>query len=201
MKKGREGGREGKINKKTEEKKTEEKRRKYFVSMAMIVGPTLLESLDLEYSVHSLPKAHKDDIRAVFPQLQEAQLKNLLVVSTCQRAREDLVTVGEKVEHEKDRLLRVFTEWALDLCKALEQQQGYWSDYIDPCSGLSMVHRDSQSIYDEVAALSVLRGYKVSNAGCCKVVLHPQWGSFIYPATFFTLAPQKELQQAIDNTA
>ena len=164
------------------------------------MGPTLLSSLDLEYSVHSVPKAHKDDIRAVFPQLKEEDLEHLLVVPTCQRAREDLVKVGEKVEEEKDRLLRVFTDWSLALCKTLEEEKGYWSDYIDPCSGLSMVHRDSQSIYDEVAALSVLRGYKCSNAGCCKVVLHPQWGSFIYPATFFTLAPEKELKDAIENT-
>lgn len=68
------------------------------------VAPTLLDnaSVDLEYSVHSVPKAHRDDVAAIFPGVD---LDRVLVVPTCQRAREDLVTVGEKVEQEKDRLL------------------------------------------------------------------------------------------------
>ena len=63
-----------------------------------------------------------------------------------------------------------------------------------------MVHRNSQAIYDEVNALALLRSYKTANAGCCKVVLHPKWGSFIYPATFFTTAPLAALEEAIDTT-
>ena len=99
---------------------------------------------------------------------------------------------------EKDRLLEVFCGWSKSLCSALEED-GHWSDYIDPCSGLPMIHRDSQAVYDEVSALSVSRGYKCSNAGCCKVVLHPQWGSFVYPATLLTAAPLDVLLGHIDD--
>ena len=71
------------------------------------MAPTLLEALDLEYAIHAVPKAHRDDIKAVFPTLTADQLDALKIVSTCQRAREDLVKMGEKIENEKDRLLRV----------------------------------------------------------------------------------------------
>jgi hypothetical protein len=32
-----------------------------------------------------------------------------------------------------------------------------------------MVHQEGNIVYAEVEALSVLMGYKTSNAGCCKV--------------------------------
>ena len=35
------------------------------------------------------------------------------------------------------------------------------------------------------------------NAGCCKVLLHPTWGSAVYPATLFTTAPLDKLLEAI----
>jgi hypothetical protein len=34
-----------------------------------------------------------------------------------------------------------------------------------------MVHQEGNIVYAEVEALSVLMGYKTSNAGCCKVRL------------------------------
>jgi hypothetical protein len=40
-----------------------------------------------------------------------------------------------------------------------------------------MVNKDSQQIYGEVDALVTLLNYQVTNSGCCKVVLHPTWGS------------------------
>jgi len=74
---------------------------------------------------------------------------------------------------------------------------GYWADYIDPCSGLPMVNRDSGSVYGEVQALVSLLGYQTQNAGCCKIVLHPRWGSSVYPASIFTKATIDAVKAAI----
>lgn len=54
-------------------------------------------------------------------------------------------------------------------------------------------------VYNEVDALSTLLGYQLQNAGCCKVVFHPTWGSSIYPSTLFAIAPKEELILAIQN--
>ena len=59
-------------------------------------------------------------------------------------------------------------EFARLVCAALAGA-GHWADYIDPCSGLPMVHQDTGAVYGEVEALSSLLGYKTQNAGCCKV--------------------------------
>jgi hypothetical protein len=52
-----------------------------------------------------------------------------------------------------------------------------------------MVHKEGAGIYGEVDALVTLLGYATANAGCCKVALHPRWGSAVYPASLLTKAP------------
>ena len=42
-----------------------------------------------------------------------------------------------------------------------------------------------------------LLGYKTANAGCCSVLLHPRWGSSVYPASFFAKAPLDKVEHAI----
>ena len=107
----------------------------------------------------------------------------------------DLVNTGEAVDVEKDQLLEKFFVLAKRVIEALPSSS--YSDYIDPCSGLAMIHKESTAVYSEVDALSVLRGFKTSNAGCCKVLLHPHWGSSVYPATLMTTAPLSLVLEAI----
>lgn len=51
--------------------------------------------------------------------------------------------------------------------------------------------------YSEVAGFEHLLRYKTQNAGCCKILLHPRWGSSCYPATIFTTAPLPALVAAM----
>lgn len=150
----------------------------------------------MEYSVHECPKRHKTEAEAVFPGVS---YEGLLVVPTCQRSKMDLVNVGDTVEQEKDDLLERFFEFAKSVCSKLDAQ-GHWADYIDPCSGLPMVHKEGSAVYGEVDALVTLLNYKTANAGCCKVILHPNWGSSVYPASLFTKAPKDALLDAIRAT-
>ena len=75
---------------------------------------------------------------------------------------------------------------------------GYWADYIDPCSGLPMLTEGCNKVFSEVDCMEVVLGYKSMNCGCCKVLLHPQWGSFVYPATIMTTAPKDVLLNMIN---
>eukprot|EP00238_Polyblepharides_amylifera_P014948 CAMPEP_0196580022 /NCGR_PEP_ID=MMETSP1081-20130531/26406_1 /TAXON_ID=36882 /ORGANISM="Pyramimonas amylifera, Strain CCMP720" /LENGTH=176 /DNA_ID=CAMNT_0041899773 /DNA_START=37 /DNA_END=567 /DNA_ORIENTATION=- len=147
----------------------------------------------MEYSVHDVPKRFKEELGCIFPGLD---LTGLLIIPTCQNSAVDLVRVGEEIETEKDRLLERFMEWAKLVCEKLDTK-GHWSDFMDPCSGLAMRTKECHVPYGEVDALSTLLGYQTANAGCCKVVLHPTWGSSIYPSTMFTKAPLADLVQAI----
>merc|ERR1712216_783603 len=102
----------------------------------------------MEYSVHECPKRYKDDMANIFPGVDTT---GILIVPTCQNSAVDLVRVGEEVETEKDRLLERFCEWAKGVCEKLDKK-GFWSDYCDPCSGLPMRTRESQTVYGEVDA-------------------------------------------------
>lgn len=100
----------------------------------------------------------------------------------------DLVQVGEDVEDEKDFRLERFAEMGERICTALEKQ-GFWSDYIDPCSGLPMHGDNNNNIYSECDGFEILLGYRTQKCGPCKMLLHPSWGSAVYPATLFAIAP------------
>lgn len=150
----------------------------------------------MEWSVHEVPKRFEREAQEMFAGMD---LAGLLIVPTCQQAKLDLVNVGETVETEKDFLLERFMAFAADVCEQLVAQ-GHWADYIDPCSGLTMLNKENRSVYGEVEALVTLLNYQTANAGCCKVALHPRWGSKVYPATLFTKAPVDALVAAIKAT-
>lgn len=153
---------------------------------------------NIEYSIHQCPKALFREAKFVFPFLQkgEADEGRLLVIPTAQEARHDLVKVGTEIEEEKDRLLEVFMTFARGVCEHL-RGKGHWADYIDPCSGLPMMTEGCNKVYSEVDGFQVMLQYKTMNCGCCKVLLHPTWGSGVYPATMFTTAPKEALAEAI----
>ena len=80
-------------------------------------------------------------------------------------------------------------EFGEELCGKI-RETGYWADYIDPCSGLPMLTKSCNKVYSEVDGMEVLLNYKAYNAGFCKVLTHPKWGSSVYPATIFCYAPR-----------
>ena len=106
---------------------------------------------------------------------------------------------GEDADIEKDFCLERYVAFAKRVTDRL-MADGHWADYIDSCSGLSMVNKDSQQIYGEVDALVTLLNYQTINTGCCKIALHPTWGSAMYPASIFTKAPVTALQRAVQVT-
>lgn len=52
----------------------------------------------------------------------------------------------------------------------------------------------------QVDALATLLQYKTQNAGCCKIILHPKWGSSVYPASLFSRCSAEDMQAAIRAT-
>eukprot|EP00525_Craspedostauros_australis_P007590 CAMPEP_0198135612 /NCGR_PEP_ID=MMETSP1442-20131203/60679_1 /TAXON_ID= /ORGANISM="Craspedostauros australis, Strain CCMP3328" /LENGTH=187 /DNA_ID=CAMNT_0043796785 /DNA_START=62 /DNA_END=625 /DNA_ORIENTATION=+ len=166
-----------------------------------LLPPTLVSSPSnaddkIEFSLHTLPKQLLREFHHVFGDnfMQGVVATNtdqmeLLAIPTNQQARQDLVAVGDHIEKEKDRLLNVFMGFGKQLCEAL-RALGFWADYIDPCSGLPMLSRGCNKVYSEVDGMECLLNYRSYNAGFCKILMHPKWGSAVYPATIFVYAPR-----------
>ena len=90
-----------------------------------------------------------------------------------------------------------------DVCERI-RAKGYWADFIDPCSGLPMLTQDCNKVYSEVDGMECLLNYKSYNAGFCKILTHPAWGSAVYPATIFAHCPivvAKEVIQLYPNAS
>lgn len=128
--------------------------------------------------------------------IEEPNARKLIIVPTVQQARVDLVSIGQEVEDEKNRLLESFMHWGHTIASRLTAQ-GYWVDFIDPMTAMPSLGPSGASGYSEVEGFEVLLNYRVQNVGCCKVILHPRWLSRIYPATLFTTAPQEALFAAM----
>ena len=128
---------------------------------------------------------------------QQNQNLELIAIPTNQRARRDLVAVGDDVEEEKDRLLNVFLDFGSNLCNLIRTKLGYWADYIDPCSGLPMLTKDCNKVYSEVDGMECLLNYRAHSAGFCKILTHPKWGSAVYPATIFVYGNRNSIIQLL----
>jgi hypothetical protein len=189
-----------------------------------LVPPRLLSrtphSTDsLEVSLHTLPKQLMREFRHVFRDeylnfptdtaMDTAAAAAsapadgnlvLLALPTNQRAREDLVAVGDHIEAEKDRLLNVFMDFGADLCQTI-RARGYWADYIDPCSGLPMLTLNCNKVYSEVDGMECLLNYRAYNAGFCKILTHPRWGSAVYPATIFAYCSEDLAREVLGSYA
>ena len=84
------------------------------------------------------------------------------------------------------------------VCEQL-RSKGFWADYIDPCSGLPMISLNCNKVYSEVDGMECLLNYKAYNAGFCKILTHPKWGSAVYPATIFAHAPADVVKSLIES--
>jgi hypothetical protein len=157
----------------------------------------------MEVSVHTIPKSlqrefhHVFERQVTFDSLRE-QGAEILAILTNQHALEDLISVGDRVEKEKDRLLNVFIEFARPLCHRVSDA-GFWADFIDPCSGLPMRTENCNKVYSEVDGMECCLGYKSYNAGFCKILIHPKWQSAVYPASIFVCAPRQLILQMLQN--
>ncbi|KAF9571269.1 hypothetical protein EC968_000765 [Mortierella alpina] len=149
----------------------------------------------LEYSVHVSPKRMTRELTTVFP---NRDLSNLLVVPTIQKCNNDMVAWDDEIAKEKDDRLDDFVRWATALHDRLKRL-GFWSDMTDPASGFPSFSERGRDVYPDVEGCQLLLKYDFQNAGCCKVLLHPSWGSKIYPATFFTTAPTDVLLRVVED--
>ncbi|CAL6413117.1 unnamed protein product [Bathycoccus prasinos] len=143
---------------------------------------------ELEYSLHLCPKKHKSEAQAMFnfTEDDDEKVEKLIIVPTCQKTAVDIIKTGERVDEEKDLCLERFLKFA-EIATNVLREKNFWCDYIDPCSGGCT----------EVDALVTLLNYECTNVGCCKIVMHPKWGSSVYPASLFAIAPEDEVRDAL----
>eukprot|EP01032_Pedospumella_encystans_P020913 gene20913-23746_t len=110
----------------------------------------------VQISAHRVTsKSFMREAQYVFP---NEDLKDVIVIHTMQHAATEMVSFGEDVENEKDRLTLTFYDVAQQVRKGITDLGPYWADYIDPCSGLP-VCTEGQNMFSEVECAQTLLGY------------------------------------------
>ena len=148
---------------------------------------------EIEVSAHIAPRAVLRELQQVFGGRITFE-DRVVAIPTTQNTAMQLVNWGEEAAVEKDRCLEAFFGFAEEL---REKLQPHWCDFIDPCSGLPKHDTASNCVYDEVSGHQCLLKYFVSQAGGCKVLLHPRWQTACYPASIFTTAPDDVVVRAL----
>ncbi|KAI7829190.1 hypothetical protein BX661DRAFT_170621 [Kickxella alabastrina] len=144
-------------------------------------------SVVLQYSIHLCPRQMKRELRLVFPSLSGKE-NDLLIIPTFQKTKSSMISYDAETQIEKDEKLELFYRWGTDLVERL-REKGFWADITDPMSGAALFSTSGPSLYPDVESAEILLRYRPFNLGSCFVMSHPNWGTHVYPATAFTLAP------------
>ncbi|KAJ1810707.1 hypothetical protein LPJ56_004361 [Coemansia sp. RSA 2599] len=152
--------------------------------------------ITLQYSVHMCPRRMKREMRLVFPGIAGRE-GELVIIPTFQKTSSSMISYDAATQIEKDQKLQLFYRWGAELVSRL-QQRGYWADITDPMSGMALFTTSGPSLYPDVEGAEILLRYKPLNLGTCFVLSHPSWGTSMYPATAFTLAPPELVMQVLD---
>ncbi|KAJ2104093.1 hypothetical protein IW146_008717 [Coemansia sp. RSA 922] len=158
---------------------------------------TVDSKVALQYSVHACPRRMRREIGLVFPDVVGKE-SELLILPTFQRTESSMLSYQAETQAEKDAKLHMFYRWGAELVSRL-REKGYWADITDPMSGLALFTNCGPSLYPDVEGAEVLLRYAPYNLGNCFVLSHPHWGTHVYPATAFTLAPIEAVRQVLSS--
>ncbi|KAJ2359482.1 hypothetical protein GGF43_000101 [Coemansia sp. RSA 2618] len=153
-------------------------------------------SITMQYSVHSCPRRMRRELELVFPEVA-GQKNELFIVPTFQRTQTSMISYDAETQAEKDAKLHQFYRWGGEFVARL-RKRGHWADITDPMSGMALFTACGPSLYPDVDGAEILLRYVPFNLGTCFVLSHPKWGTHVYPATAFTLAPASVVRQTLD---
>lgn len=99
-------------------------------------------------------------------------------------------------ESKKQFLRQNFLELGCQVATKI-QQAGHLVAVFDPCTGFPLNQKPGQIGLDDVAVAGACLGYPtVDRYGCC-VILHPDWGSAVYPSTVLSTAAPALVEAAV----
>eukprot|EP00096_Caligus_rogercresseyi_P010244 TRINITY_DN3667_c0_g1_i1.p1 TRINITY_DN3667_c0_g1~~TRINITY_DN3667_c0_g1_i1.p1 ORF type:complete len:303 (-),score=105.14 TRINITY_DN3667_c0_g1_i1:165-1073(-) len=141
----------------------------------------------LRFELHEAPTLLKSHLRPMFPHINE--LSSLSVISLSQKTQADMSKWSEATEAERDELTEHFVEIAKEICARIKDQ-GYWADFIHPSSGAPFYARNNPSgmTFLETDEKLRLLGFRIEDLGCCKVLMHKDFGKNVFLGVIFTNA-------------
>ncbi|XP_059145600.1 cobalamin trafficking protein CblD-like [Physella acuta] len=148
-------------------------------------GPTCTDKL--EYRAHNCPTLLRKEFKELFPQ-RNIMDGTLVIITISLKTENDMTIWSSEVEQEREKLLEMFIQGAVELCQAFDDS-GFWADFIDPSSGKPFKSPHTNFTLFETDERYRKLGFDIRDLGCCKVISHPVWGTRSYIGSLFTNAP------------
>lgn len=148
---------------------------------------------DIEYSIHSPSPFIDCSWQALLPTWNTPVLS---VLVSLQRSPVLLCEATPEAEATKQRLREQSLHLLMPIVQSLHRHQ-YPADIFDPRTGLPLCGDDdvSRMPLNDVAVVHSLLGYARHQYGQCHCIVHPIWGSSVYPTILLSAAPPGTCQQ------
>jgi len=154
----------------------------------------------MKYSAHAPSQfisAHQDKL---LPGWSRPVASVLIVLQPCQCC---LLERNTTTEQEKAFLRRQFLTFAYQIAAQL-QPMGHLVEVFDPRTGLPLLSKPGHLPLDDVAVAQSCLGYLIAHSHGCSIILHPVWGSAVYPSILVSSAPlalMTEISKAVGRLA
>ena len=152
---------------------------------------------ETQISIHFPTRYIRNNCERILPDWKD-ELK-MSVVIVLQQSQFSLVESTPVIEAEKQRLRARFMRFACDVAFNL-RDRNYISDLIDPRTGYPLLSRPGQIPHDDTAVVKALLEYPII-CNKCRVLIHPKWGTAVYPSILISVAPQTIIAQTIKTFA
>lgn len=118
------------------------------------------------------------------------------VVVVLQPAPLELVQRTLETEFQKGHLRSQFLAFGLKVAEYL-QKKGYPTELFDPRTGFPVLSPAGSLRLDDVAVVRSTLGYDTAKLGNCSTIVHPRWGSAVYPSIVMSSADRSVVESAI----
>jgi hypothetical protein len=148
----------------------------------------------MQCSVHPPPPFIQAHLDRLLPAWNRPVQSVLVVLQHCNSALWERTL---ETEVEKDLLRQQFIQLGQQIASQL-QQLPHLVEVIDPQTGLPTLSQAGSLKLDVVRVVDACLGYTIAPSGTCKVIVHPTWGSAVYPAVILSSAQPSILQGIVD---
>jgi len=159
--------------------------------------PSLPSSDKLELVAHTPPLLLRRQLADLFPGLNLVD-GPLTILTISLRSEYDMSTWSDEVEEEREQLTEHTVVMAKEICGRLKEE-GYWADFIDPCSGTPHYGAHTNTtMFETDEKLRLLSGFRIEDLGCCKVISHAKFGRNVFVGCVVTnAASQSDVMENI----
>ena len=147
----------------------------------------------MQYSVHPPSPFICQHSEKLLPEWS-SPIRSIIVV--LQPADRELTERSLETDLQKQVLRSQFLEFGLKVAESL-RQQGHLAELFDPKTGLPILSEAGALRLDDVAVVRSTLGYAIAPVGSCFTIVHPLWGSAVYPSILMSSADLKLVESAV----